>query len=204
MKTNTLILTTLALVPTALFTLTSCSSTHQPPPPVGSATFIYAKGAPGGVIVQTFKTTATVTAIDKAKRKATLLASDGRKFIVKVGPEAVNFDQVRVGDQVTATVTQRIVVSLGKEGATSDDGTAAVVAMAPKGDQPGALVAESTQMSAKVIAIDFEKRTATLRFEDGNIETFKVYENVNLSRRKVGEKVVFRVTEMIAIWVEKR
>jgi hypothetical protein len=26
---------------------------------------------------------------------------------------------------------------------------------------------------------------------------------VDLSRRKLGEQVVFRVTEMIAIWVEK-
>ena len=58
-------------------------------------------------------------------------------------------------------------------------------------------------MTAKVIAIDLEKRTATLRFEDGNTETFPVRADVDLSRHKVGEQVVFRVTEMIAIWVEK-
>ena len=103
-------MTTLALLPAALFTLTSCSSTSKPPPAVGSSRMTYTKGVPGGVIVQTFKMTATVTAIDQAKRKATLLGPDGKKFTVKVGPEAVNFDQVRVGDRVNATVTERMVV----------------------------------------------------------------------------------------------
>jgi hypothetical protein len=155
------------------------------------------------VIVQTLKTTATVTAIDHAKRKLTLLGSDGKKFTVKVGPKAVNFDQVRVGDLITATVTQRIVVTLNPEGASSVDGTAAVVVRAPKGDQPGGLAAETTQMTARVIAIDSEKRTATLRLEDGTTEVFPIREDVDLSQRKVGEQVVFRVTEMIAISVEK-
>ena len=122
---------------------------------------------------------------------------------MKAGPQAINFDQVRVGDQVIATVTQRMVASLDKEDATSGDGTAAVVARAPKGDQPGGLVAETTQMTGKVIAIDLEKRTATLQFEDGNTETLPVRKDVDLSRHKVGEQVVFRVTEMVAIWVEK-
>ena len=203
MKTKTLNITTLALLPAALFTLTSCSSTSTPPPPVGSAVRIYTKGVPGGVVVQTVKMAATVTAIDQAKRKATLLASDGKKFTVTAGPEAVNFDQVRVGDRVNATVTEKVVVSLGDTAASSREGTASVVARAPKGDQPGGLVAETTQVTAKVIAIDSQKRTATLEFEDGITQTFPVRADVDLSRHKVGEQLVFRLTEMIAIWVEK-
>ena len=203
MKTKTTSMIALALLPAALFTLTSCSSTSTPPPPVGSAVRIYTKGVPGGVVVQTVKMTATVTAIDQAKRKATLLASDGKKFTVKVGPEAVNFDQVRVGDQVNATVTEKVVVSLDDKGALSPEGAAAVVARAPKGDQPGGLVAETTQVTAKIIAIDLEKRTATLQFDDGITQTFPVRADVDLSRLKMGEQVVFRVTEMIAISVEK-
>ena len=164
---------------------------------------IYTKGVPGGVVVQTVKMAATVTAIDQAKRKATLLASDGKKFTVTVRPEAVNFDQVRVGDRVNATVTEKVVVSLGDTAASSREGTASVVARAPKGDQPGGLVAETTQVTAKVIAIDSQKRTATLEFEDGITQTFPVRADVDLSRHKVGEQLVFRLTEMIAIWVEK-
>jgi hypothetical protein len=203
MKTNTTLLTTLALLPAALFTLTACRSASPPPPAVGSARLTYTEGVPGGVIVQTLKTTATVTAIDQAKRTATLLGSDGKKFTVKVGPEAVNFDQVRVGDQIVATVTQKIVVYIAKDGATSGDGAAAVVVLAPKDEPPGGLAAETTQLTARVIAIDAEKRTATLSFEDGSTETLPIREDVDLSRHKVGEQVVFRVTEMMAIGIEK-
>ena len=203
MKTKTLNITTLALLPAALFTLTSCSSTSTPPPPVGSAVRIYTKGVPGGVVVQTVKMAATVTAIDQAKRKATLLASDGKKFTVTAGPEAVNFDQVRVGDQVIATLTQKVVVSLEDKAGSSGEGAAAVVARAPKGGQPGGLAAETIQVAGKVIAIDLGQRKATLQFEDGSTETFSVRPDVDLSRHKVGERVIFRVTEMIAIWVEK-
>ncbi len=203
LKTKPLKLTTFALVSAALLTLTSCSSPSTPPPDVGTARIDYTKGLPGGVIVQTFKTTATVATIDQTKRTATLRSSDGKKFIVKLGPEAVNFDQVRVGDQVNATVVQKIVASINPADATAGDKAAAVAALAGKGDQPGGLIAESTQVTAKVIAIDSTKRTTTLRFEDGTTQILPIRDDVNLSCRKVGEQVVFRVTEMIAIRVEK-
>jgi hypothetical protein len=205
MKTNTKTITTLALLPAALFALTSCSCTcHSPPPPaVGSARLTYTEGVPGGVVVQTFKTSATVTAIDQAKREATLLGPDGKTFTVKAGPEAVNFDQVRAGDHVNATVTQRIVVSLGPEGAASTDGTAAAVIRSPKGEQPGGLAVETTQVTARLLAVDSAKRTATLGLPDGTTEIFPIREDVDLSRLRVGDQVIFRVTGMIAIWIEK-
>lgn len=203
MRAKTLKLTTFALGSAALLLLNSCSTTSTPPPDVGSARMEYTKGLPGGVIVQTFKTTATVTAIDQIKRTATLRGSDGKKFIVKLGSEAVNFDQVRVGDQVRATVVQKIVASINPAGTTAGDRTAAVVTQAERGDQPSGLIAESTQVTAKVIALDSVKRTATLRFEDGSIQTLPIRDDVNLNRRKVGEQVVFRVTEMLALSVEK-
>jgi hypothetical protein len=203
MKTKTIGMTALALLPAALFTLTSCSSPTTPPPPVGSAVETYKEGVPGGVILQTVKVTATVTAIDRAKRQATLLASDGKKLTVKVGREAVNFDQVRVGDQVTATLTERIEVSLDDKVAPSGEGSAALVVRAPKGGQPGGLMTETTQTTAKVVAIDQEKRTATLLFEDGSTDTIAVRPDIDLSRHNVGERIVYRVTETVAIWVEK-
>ena len=62
---------------------------------------------------------------------------------------------------------------------------------------------ETTQETAEIIAIDSQKHTTTLRFEDGTIKTFPVREDVDLARGKVGDQVVFTFTEMIAVWVEK-
>ncbi len=186
-----------------LLTLISCTSVSAPPPTEASRASAYQEGVPGGVVVNTVDVSARVTAIDKANRKVTLLGPDGEKFTVKVGPEAVNFDQIRVGDLVKATVTEELIVYLGEEGAPSGEGEAGVVALAPKGAKPGGLAAQVTQVTATVTAIDRAKRTATLRFDDGSTKTYPVREDIDLSRRKVGEKVVFRVTEMIAISVEK-
>jgi len=145
-----------------------------------------------------------VTAINKAEREVTLLAPDGKKYPVEVGPEAVNFDQIRVGDLVKATVTEELVIFLDDAGAPSAEGQADAVALAPKGAKPGGVVAQTTQVIGTVVNIDRTARTATLRFEDGSVKSFPVRDDIDLSRHEVGERVVFRVTEMIAISVEKQ
>ena len=187
----------------ALFTITACTTASPPPPSKETGATAFKEGVPGGVVVNTVDVNARVTAIDTANRKVTLLGPDGDKFTVKVGPEAVNFDQIRVGDLVNATLTEELVIYLDEEGASAPDGSAAMVALAPKGAQPGGVMAETTQVTAIVTAIDQTGRTATLKFEDGSLKTFPVRDDIDLSRRKVGEKVVFQVTEMIAISVKK-
>ena len=193
----------MALMLAASLNLIACTTPAPPPPASGSGAVAYAEGVPGGVMVNTVDMSARVTAIDTAKRKVTLLGPDGDKLTVKVGPEAVNFDQIRVGDLVNATVTEELVVYLDEEGASPPDGSAAMVALAPKGAQPGGLAAETTQVTAVVTDIDATRRMATLAFDDGSTKTFPVRDDIDLSQRKVGEKVVFMITEMIALSVEK-
>ena len=195
--------TILTLLLTTLCFLIACTTTAPPPPGTADSAAAIKEGVPGGVFVNTVKVSVKITAVDTAKRKLTLLLPDGEKTTVKVGPEVVNFDQIQTGDLVTATLTEETVIYLDEEGAAPTDGAAAMVALAPEGAKPGGLVAETLQVTASVAAIDPDKRTATLRFEDGHTETFPVRDDIDLSQRKVGEKVVFLVTEMIAISVEK-
>lgn len=196
-----------------LFAITACTTASSPPTTAensskvsaeGSSSAAFKEGVPGGVIVDTVNVSAKVTAIDTANRKATLQGPDGKEFTVKVGPEAVNFDQIRVGDMVNVTLTEELLIFIDKEGAPSPDGSAAMVALAPKGAQPGGVVAEITQVTGTVTAIDPTGRTVTLQFEDGSTKTFPVRDDIDLSEHKVGAKVVFQLTEMIAITVEKQ
>ena len=186
-----------------LLTLTSCASVSAPPPAETSSASAYQEGVPGRIIVNTLNVSARVTDIDKANRKVTLMGSDGEIFTVKVGPATVNFDQIGVGDWVNLTVTEEVVVYLNEGNEAPIDESAVMVALAPKGAKPGGLVAETTQITGTVTAIDLEKRTASLQFQDGSTRTFPVRSDVDLSKRKVGEQVVFLITEMIAISVEK-
>jgi hypothetical protein len=200
MKPNTLKLTTLALLPAALLTFTSCSSTPKIEP---TTTAVYQQGVPGGIIVETYKNTATVTAIDAANRKVTLVTQDGRKETFKAGPEVVNFDQIRIGDQVKATLTEQLAVYMAKDNPPASEGEAALVALAPKGAKPGGLMANTVQVIAKVTAIDLKHHKATLKLPDGTTKTVAVRKDVDLTQRQVGEEVVIRVTEAVAISVEK-
>src|ERR1035441_9057328 len=164
MKTKLLKFATIAIMPAAMLALTSCSSTPQGE---GSTMVAAQKGVPGGTIVETYKVTATVTAVDAASRKVTLTMADGAKTTFKAGPEVVNFDQIQVGDLVKATVAEQLVVFVRKNGEPASDGEAAAVALAPVGAKPGVVMANTVEVTAKVEAIDLGRRKATLRFPDG-------------------------------------
>ena len=185
---------------TAMLALTSCSST-----PEGQETTAVAvqNGVPGGVIVNTYQVTATVKAVNAADREVTLVGQDGKETVVEVGPDAVNFPQIQVGDQVKATLTQQLVVSMATGTTAPDNGAAAMVALAPVGAKPGGLVARTVQVTATVVAIDLKRHEATLEFPDGSQKTVAVRKDVDLTKRAVGEQVVIRVTEAVAISVEK-
>jgi hypothetical protein len=160
-------------------------------------------GEPGGVVVQTYQETATVSDIDKDKRKLTLTTPDGVKTTVEAGPAVVNFDQIQIGDQVKATVTEQLVVFVRKSGEPPAEGQAATVALAPMGAKPGVVMADTEETTAKVTAIDVQNHKATIQFPDGQSKTFKVRKDVDLTKRSVGEEVVIRTTDAMAISVEK-
>jgi hypothetical protein len=200
MKANTLKFAGAVLLPAAVLALTSCSSTPKGETTTATA---YQQGVPGGVVVKTSKMTATVTGIDAAERKVTLVTPDGKKTTYKVGPEAINFDQIHIGDQLKITVAEQLVVSLADKEAPASDGSAALVALAPKGAKPGGLMVQTTQVTAKVAAIDLKNHKAKLELPDGTTHTFTVRPDVDLTQRKVGEEVVIRVTEAAVVSVEK-
>jgi hypothetical protein len=189
-----------ALLPAAVLTFSSCSTE---PKDAGSGLTPIQRGEPGGVRVETYKETASVAAIDKATRKVTLVDTNGTLTIVKCGPEVANFDQIEVGDQVKASVTMQLVVSVRKPGEPAGNGAATLVALAPIGDKPGGVIANTEEINAKVIAIDVKHQKATLLFPDGTVKTFKVRKNVDLRKQTIGADVVFRTTEAIAVSVEK-
>ena len=78
-----------------------------------------------------------------------------------------------------------------------------MVALAPKGAKPGAVMAETTEVTAKVLSVDNKTNQVTLEGVLGNQHTFTVAKNVDLSGVKVGDSVVVRYTQALAILVEK-
>jgi hypothetical protein len=206
MKMTTSRLIVLALVPAAVLVCTSCSSNDSSEGGTAAAATRETStqpGVPGGVVIDTYQITARVAAVDHAKRTYTLETPDGRKTQYKAGPEVTNFDQVREGDRVKATVTDQLVVRARKEGETRSDGETGLVALNPKGGKPGVVMADTTEVTARVKSVDLDKRKATLEFPDGTTRTVSVRPDVKLSSSDVGREIVFRATEAVAVSVEK-
>ena len=196
MKCKVLKFAALALLPATLLTLTSCSTTS------GTDEVEAIETPDGAIIVDTFTMTATVTGIDAAKRDVTLVAPDGHKTIYKAGPEVVNFDQIHVGDQVKAKVTEEVAVFLGK-GTPPSGMVGTGVALAPVGAKPGGVFVDTMQVTARVIAIDAKKHKVTLLLPDGSSKKVKVGKQVNLAAVQLGENVTVQVSEGLAISVQK-
>ena len=206
MKTNTTKLIVLSLVPAAALVCTSCSSDSSEKGGTGPTTSREASsepGVPGGVVIDTYQITAKVAAVDHAKRQYTLETPDGKKTQYKAGPEVTNFDQVREGDRVKATVTDQLVVRVREKGETPSDGETSLVALAPKGEKPGVVMADTVEVTARVKSVDLNNHKATLEFPNGTTKTVAVRPDVKLSSTDVGREIVIRATEAVAVRVEK-
>ena len=88
-----------------------------------------------------------------------------------------------------------------RDGAEPSVSHVAALSSAPKGDKPGAMVAEVYEIVATVQSIDTVARTATLKFPDGQSRTVAVRPDVDLTRYAAGDSVVIRVTASLAILV---
>jgi hypothetical protein len=195
----------LTLIAATAIVLVACSSTHSTTPPLGETTrsTMYRKGVPGGIIVETTTLNATVTSIDAANRTVTLAVKDGREKSIKCGPEVINFDQIHIGDHVNATIKSELTMALADAGDLPIGTGVAQVALAPEGDRPGGTMTETQEYIATVVGINLRRREATLRLPDDTTRTFVVRPDVDLSQRKVGEKVAVRVSVVVTIAVQK-
>ena len=160
-------------------------------------------GVPGGVTVDTYQSSATVTGIDPARRLVTVVSPNGAMATFKAGTNVVNFDQIHIGDQIRAKLTKEVVVFLRPAGEPAMDGSARTVARPAPGEKPGLALADTVEVTATVQAIDLKRHEATLRFPDGTTKTFPVRPDVDLTKARLGQQVVIRATRSVAFQVEK-
>ena len=147
--------------------------------------------------------TAEVLAIDKANRVLTLLGPEENVVDIEVGEEARNFDQIKVGDQLSVKYYESVAIYIGAVGTQPKVDAGLVAVRADEGEMPGASAVGAVDMSASIIGIDKKKRTLTLKLPDGSVRTTDVDEAVQVfDTLRVGDTIHARVTKAIAISVE--
>lgn len=91
---------------------------------------------------------------------------------------------------------------MGKGKAPNAEAISAV-GLAPVGAKPGVYVADAVEVTAKITAINYNKRTATLALPDGTSQTIKVGKQVNLGNFKSGDDITVEYAEAMALTVTK-
>jgi hypothetical protein len=159
--------------------------------------------AEGAIEVGAITATSKVTAIDPAERTVTLTNEAGETNTYKLGKTVRNFDQIKVGDEVKATLLESVAVVVRKSSAPPDASERDLVAVAPKGAMPGVIMAKTRQITAKIASVDPQARTVTVEGPAGGTPTINVGPKVNLDELQKGDDVTLRVTDALAIRVEK-
>jgi Cu/Ag efflux protein CusF len=173
----------------------------------GSAPAEHHEKAAEGVVMMAEKVNLTgkVISIDTATRTVVVEGEPGRRVSIVAPKDAPNFDQIAVGDPVTATYVESIALAIAPV-ADAEPGAsgAAAVSSAPPGATPSAAMAEQIELRAVVKAVDPKTHSVTLDVPGGGERTLKVGEGIDLEKVKVGELVSVTLTRALAISIDKQ
>jgi len=163
---------------------------------------VVAGSAPGSAgIAQTVKVTGTISAIDKSTRDVTLKGPQGNEVVVTAGPEVKNFDNMKVGDQVTAQYVEALAVELKKGGGMtvgrSDQGG---VRESKPGQKPGGVAGRQVTIVADVVDTNPATQTIKLRGPKHTVEV-RVADPEQFKRVSKGDQVEATYTQALAIAV---
>ena len=153
----------------------------------------------GGAVEQV---SATVTAIDLPTRMVTLKTKAGEETI-RVGEQAKNLAQVKVGDRVVVTVNVGLVLSLQAPGSKPVAPAAAATAgVAAPGERPSGDVRARITGTVTIGAIDMKTRVVTLVTPEGRKFKVTAGPGVAIDKVKVGDQVFAEYEERFAIAVK--
>lgn len=168
------------------------------PPPAPTQT-----KAPAPIVKQNIKKeTATITAIDQKTRSVTLRSADGVLDTFTVGPEVVRFNQLKVGDKITATYQEALVFEVKKPGASGATPGTTASAERYKSAVGGAVGAAHT-ISVTVKAIDTAAPSITVAAADGRTLTRTVQDRKNLEGVKVGDRIDITYSEALILTADQ-
>ncbi len=158
---------------------------------------------PGKIVSELITLNATVEAIDLDNRLVTLKGPQGNTVTFRVDERATNLPQVKVGDQVRIQYFESVALYAQEpDGSMPEAAEMAAFEQTPAGEKPGIAAVESRVITATVEGIDLDNRTVALKGPQGNTLKLKVDERTpNLENVKVGDQVVARFTQAIAISV---
>ena len=145
--------------------------------------------------------TATVDAIERSSRLLTLRRPDGTMETIKVPAEVKRFDALKVGDTISATYYENIVLRVMKPGEKAVDSSSESVTPTG-GKRPGATAAAQRRITATITAIDPSIPSISLSGPNNWKYSSRVADKAALKQVKVGDRLEITWTEAVLISAE--
>ena len=146
--------------------------------------------------------TGIVEAIDPATRSVTLKKPDGTVVTTVAGPDMKRFEEVKVGDKVTARFYENVVIRVKRPDEPEVD-TAAKGTTGSEQVLPGGTKARQWTITATISAVDMETPSISFTGPNGWKYSSKVQDKAALATVKVGDKVDIVWTEAVLVSLER-
>ena len=162
-----------------------------------------APGQPGVLATNVVTRTATVEAVDPAKRVVTLKLDDGVNVDRAVAPD-VDLKRVKSGDRVSVKEIASVAVFVSPRALAKPPAERSVVVeTAEPGQKPARLTVDTEEISAIVESIDHATRTLGLRNpDDGSTSKVQVDSRAKIDTIEVGDQLTLRLTKAVVLGVE--
>jgi hypothetical protein len=171
------------IVASAAIAAAQATATQEPKPATKKTT------KPGTVVMK-----ATIEAIDPTNRIITFRGEKGNSVKVKVDKSVKRFDELKVGDVITAAYSESVVVRFRKPGDPAPAKEQAALMTRAEG-KPGAVAVVEETLTVTIESIDLKVPSVTVRGPEGNLYTHRARDAKTISGLRVGDKadIVYRL-----------
>ena len=143
-----------------------------------------------------------IKSVDEKARSVVIVGAAGNEIHMALGDEVRNFDQIRVGDLVTLTYIEALVLELRKveTKALRERVESEQAVRAKPGEKLAGAVERTVRVIADVVAVNPKAKTVTLRGPKRTVE-LAVNDVERFKEIKVGDQVEATYTEAVALEV---
>lgn len=146
--------------------------------------------------------TATIEAIERATRSVTLKDPDGTLTTISVPAEVKRFNELKVGDTITAKYYENVVLRKKAPGEADAVDTTKGSVTKGTGARPGVTAAAQRTVTATITAIDPKIPSITLSGPNNWTYSSRVVDREALKQVKVGDRLDITWTEAVMLSAE--
>ena len=145
--------------------------------------------------------TATIEAIDKANRTVTVKPPKGASVEIKAPEQIEGFNNLRVGDQVTATYYEAVAVNVRKPGDPAPSGDFSTTMR--KDRTPGSETRKQQTFTVTVVSVDPKAPSLTVKGPNGRVVALALRDAKQVQNVKAGDTVDVTYFESLLIKVAR-